>query len=228
MNEVSATCNLTTLKATPNAISLPESGDGHTPCALPDGPMTSPSGRVPALVSLSASPENAKALMTSGTFGPSSRASSEPASLQSSLASKLRQKMDGRGSPLYSLTWKTWPIDGQEPICALRASVRRISDSGYTGLVTVSAREWQDWSKASVLAKLRSCGVARHICKTSPSLHSSQDIVGLNPLFGGWQMGYPTSWEACRTKIEKGPCAAMATPSSRNLRRPLSKPTSRP
>lgn len=199
MNEVSATCNLTTLKATPNAISLPESGDGHTPCALPDGPMTSPSGRVPALVSLSASPENAKALMTSGTFGPSSRASSEPASLQSSLASKLRQKMDGRGSPLYSLTWKTWPIDGQEPICALRASVRRTSDSVCIGLPTVSAREGRDWSRARILASLdMGGGVAKRICNQSLMLRSSEEIVGLHPCFAAWQMGYPEVWEHIR------------------------------
>lgn len=41
--------------------------------------------------------------------------------------------MDGSGSPLYGLTWKTWDMPSGEPICALRASARRTSGNGSTG-----------------------------------------------------------------------------------------------
>jgi hypothetical protein len=48
------------------------------------------------------------------------------------LVSKLRQKLEGRGSLLYDLKWKNWDMPSGPAICALRASVRRISakDSG--------------------------------------------------------------------------------------------------
>lgn len=44
--------------------------------------------------------------------------------------------MAGRGSPLYALTWKHWDMPSGPPICALRASGRRISGSGSTGWPT--------------------------------------------------------------------------------------------
>ena len=68
--------------------------------------------------------------------GPSSPVSSPPASLQSSLESRLRARLEGLGSEAYSLTWKQWPIEGQEPICALRASGRTTSAKGSTGWPT--------------------------------------------------------------------------------------------
>jgi hypothetical protein len=46
----------------------------------------------------------------------------------------LRAALDVNGSPEYGLTWKHWDIPSGPPICALRASGRRISDSASTGL----------------------------------------------------------------------------------------------
>ena len=68
--------------------------------------------------------------MTSGTYGPRSTGSSASAALQSSLESKLRQKTASAGLTLYKLTWKDRGTPQGLPICALRASVRRTSDSG--------------------------------------------------------------------------------------------------
>ena len=65
--------------------------------------------------------------------GLSSVISSASAALQRSLASRLQAKMDVYGSLEYSLTWKTWAMPAREPICALRASGRRTSDSDCTG-----------------------------------------------------------------------------------------------
>jgi hypothetical protein len=72
--------------------------------------------------------------MTSGTYGPRSIISSSSAALTSSLASRLRQRTASRGSTLYTLTWKERATPSGRSIPALRASARRISDSGCGGL----------------------------------------------------------------------------------------------
>jgi hypothetical protein len=128
---------------TPSAISLQASEDGVLPCSLPDGPKIDPSGQAHAHASPSALPERAVEQMTKGTYGPSLPNSSEPASLQSCLASRLQARLAVIGSPEYSLTWKEWPINGQEPICALRASALRTSGNDSTGWPTCAARDWK-------------------------------------------------------------------------------------
>src|SRR5690606_15341480 len=76
--------------------------------------------------------------------GPSSSDSSAPGDLQSCLESRLRARMGVSGSPEYALTWKTLAMLSGPPICALRASPRRTSDSGFTGWVTPTTRDWKD------------------------------------------------------------------------------------
>ena len=120
---------LMNLEALPNAISSLALASGPTPCDPPAGPMTGPSGPDPALASLSARQAREAGLMTSGTSGLTGTTSSRSASLQSSLASRLRQRTDSAGSTLYTLTWKQRATPSGLQICALRASARRISDS---------------------------------------------------------------------------------------------------
>ena len=122
-----------TLPGIDSVISSPESADGPTPSDSPAGPTIGPCGPDRALASLSARQALEAGLMTRDTYGRSGDGWSTSAVLQSSLASRLLVKMDGRGSPEYSLIWKQWPIDGQAPICALRASARRTSASGFGG-----------------------------------------------------------------------------------------------
>jgi hypothetical protein len=98
-----------------------------------DGPMTVPCGPAHAHASLSASQASSAEPMTSAIYGPSCATSSASADLQSSLESRLRAALAGAGSPLYVLTWKHWDMRSGPPICALRASALRISDSAYTG-----------------------------------------------------------------------------------------------
>jgi hypothetical protein len=100
------------------------------------GPTTDPSGQEAALVSHLALPERVEGLKTSVTFGPLFGGSSPSADLQSSLESRLRLLLGANGSPEYELTWKSWDMQSGPPICALRASVRRISDSGCSGWPT--------------------------------------------------------------------------------------------
>ena len=74
------------------------------------------------------------------TSGPSSAASSASATLQQSLENKLRAALDGRGSPLFVLTWKHWAMASGPPICALRASAPRTSGNGCGSWPTPDAQ----------------------------------------------------------------------------------------
>jgi hypothetical protein len=71
--------------------------------------------------------------MTSGTCGQHSTTSLRSADLTSYLASRLRQRTASLGSTLYALTWKERATPSGRLIPALRASARRISDSGCIG-----------------------------------------------------------------------------------------------
>ena len=119
-----------------NVISLPVSGFGATHSDSPVGPMTGRCGQAPALANLSARQAKEQGLLTSGTYGPRSTISSESVALQSSLASRLRARTDLLGSTLYKLTWKERVTPAGWSIPALRASVRRTSDSDCTGWPT--------------------------------------------------------------------------------------------
>ena len=120
----------------PNVISSPELESGHTLCDKRDGLTTDRSGQDPALANLSARQAKAAGLMTSGTYGQRSTISSASADLASSLESRLRVRTDLLGSTLYKLTWKERATPSGRLIPALRASVRRTSDSDCIGWPT--------------------------------------------------------------------------------------------
>lgn len=134
MKEVSKTCDLKTLKDSPNATSSQASAYGHMPCEKQDGQTIDPCGQEVALASLSARQAKERGLLTSGTYGPRSTTLSASVNLSRSLASKLRVKTDANGSTLYKLTWKEWTTPAGRLIPALRASVLRTSDKDCTGL----------------------------------------------------------------------------------------------
>jgi hypothetical protein len=77
----------------------------------------------------------------SDTYGPNSSASLASANLQSSLESRLQALTAGRGSILYSLTWKRWTLPSQRQISALRALGRRTSDNACTGWPSPTAND---------------------------------------------------------------------------------------
>lgn len=62
-----------------------------------------------------------------------------PDQVARSLESRLRQRMAGRGSPLYALRWRSWTMVLGAPIFALRALERTTSGSGFTGWPTPKA-----------------------------------------------------------------------------------------
>jgi hypothetical protein len=136
---------------TRSAISSPASADGPERFASPAGPMIAASGLAAALASLSATQARALGLQISGIFGLRGCTSSRSAALQSSLASKLRQRLPCAGGILFRQIWKDRSTPAQQQIYALRASVHRISGSASTGLQPASARPTpaaRDWKGA--------------------------------------------------------------------------------
>jgi hypothetical protein len=95
--------------------------------------MTDLFGPVPVRANLSARQAKELGLLTSGTSGRLSSTLSASAALQSSMESRLRALMSGRGSTLYRLTWKTWATPSGVSRSRLRASVLRTSATDSSG-----------------------------------------------------------------------------------------------
>jgi hypothetical protein len=129
------------LKTLEGYIGSVESQGGNSPSDSPIGRKTNPSGQPPAPASRSLAQEKLEEFSTSGTYGQLFNASSPSATLQRSLENRLRARLAGRGSPEYATVWKEWDMPSGVPICALRASGRRISDNGYTGWQTPQAMD---------------------------------------------------------------------------------------
>lgn len=158
-----------TLKATPPVTFSPASADGPrqsdwlaTPCTAESGPPPVPARRsalpakkepapnaeatalsraCAALATSSALTASTHGTPTPGTCGPRSGASRRSAGLQSLLASRLQAEADGFGSPEFEVALKSWTMVLGPPICAARASARRISGSDCTGWPTPMAGE---------------------------------------------------------------------------------------
>ena len=120
------------------------------PFDKPDGVTTGQSGPQAALASLSHRQVKAMGLMTTDIYGPRSIGSTGPVNLTSWLANRFRARTDLLGSTLYKLTWKTRAMPSGRSIYALRASVRRISDSGPTGWLTPTSRTNLETSEAAL------------------------------------------------------------------------------
>ena len=119
-----------------SAISSQASQAGHLPCNSLDGRQIGPSGREVAHASRFRAQGKVKRRKTQDTSGPSFDASLPSAILQRSLENKLHQRLHANGSLGYVLIWKSWDMQSGPPICALRASARRTSDSDYFGWPT--------------------------------------------------------------------------------------------
>ena len=139
MKEVSKMSTQATYADSRNATFSPALVSGPMPCALPDGPMIDLFGPAPVRANLSARQAKALGLMTSGTCGQPSTTSSASAALNASLVSKLQAATQALGSTLYTLTWKPWVTPSGRSRFRLRASVRRTSETDFTGWPTPSA-----------------------------------------------------------------------------------------
>ena len=123
-----------TLKDTFNATSSLASRAGPTHSSLQDGRQTDLFGPDHVPASPSAPPATKKDTQMTAISGPISVGLSESANLTQCLANKLRRRLADVGSPEFKLTWKHWDIESGLRIYALRASARRIFDSGFFGL----------------------------------------------------------------------------------------------
>ena len=128
-----------TYAASRSATSSQALASGPMPSGLPDGVTTDLFGLVPVRANLSARQAKELGLMTSGTCGPISITSSKSAALQSSLESRLQARTQTLGSTLYAMTWKPWVTASGRSRSRLRASARRISETGFTGWPTPSS-----------------------------------------------------------------------------------------
>lgn len=129
------------LWGSPEPTSSQESEDGISPSDLRGGPSIEKSGQVHALASHFHKPVKGKAWKTKGTSGLYFIGSLRSAALQSSLESRLLQRLEDFGSLEYVLTWKHWDMPSGPPICALRASTRRTSGKGCGGWPTPNTKD---------------------------------------------------------------------------------------
>ncbi len=115
------------------------SASGPTRSVSRGGQTLSLFGPDPVPASPSVQPDGGAGSTTIGTCGPIGSGSSASAALQLSLESRLRALMDCGGSTLFRLTWKTRVTPSGRPICALRGSGRRTSDSDCSSWPTPNA-----------------------------------------------------------------------------------------
>ena len=143
MNDPSGMSKPQTSRGTHSATSLLASGAGPSHSPSQGGLQLDLFGQALAHASHSAQREDRGERLTNDTSGLSSNASLRSANLQLSLESRLRARLEGRGSQEYALTWKHWPMESGHPICALRASGHRISGNASTGWPTPSANQFE-------------------------------------------------------------------------------------
>jgi hypothetical protein len=124
-----------------SATSLPESVDGAACLSSLESQKAFQYGPVPVLVNRLAPQAQSEAFPTKDTCGHLGLVSSRSVDLQRLLASKLQVNPLLNGSILYQVTWKERVTPLQRRICALRGSVRRISDKDFIVWPTCTARD---------------------------------------------------------------------------------------
>jgi hypothetical protein len=133
MSEALLMSSQTTSEDSTSATSSPESLDGVSLSDSPDGPMTDLFGQALAPANRSAPQGSSVAQKMNATYGLRSSGSSASASLQQSLANRLQERLDSRGSTMFALTWKSQATPLRRQICRLAASGRPTDGSGCGG-----------------------------------------------------------------------------------------------
>ena len=149
--------NPMTYEVSHSATFSPAWVSGRMPCGKQGFRVIDLFGPGVAPVNLSARQAKALGLMTSGIFGPHGTISLVSASLNASLVSKLQAKTQTLGSTLYKLTWKPWVTPSGRSRFRLRASVRRTSETDFTGWPTPQTQDCSGGGQAK-----RAMGETRH------------------------------------------------------------------
>jgi hypothetical protein len=201
----------TTLWNTDSATSSPELEDGRSRCDSLECQTTAQSGPARALASPLAQPGSSVAARMLATYGLRSSASSASVALQQSLANKLAERLDSRGSTMFALTWRAKDTPQRRQICRLAASALTTSGKGCTGLphTLPTPSDTSNHGKSHVAGRLDEWGGSSNPFRGTEigKVHS--------PGFELWVMGYPAAWRELMPP---------AMPSSRRSRKPSSKP----
>lgn len=235
------------LPDTCSATSSPVLVVGATPCALPDGPTTDLFGRAVAHASPSAPQAPKKAPLMIDTFGLSGSISSASAALESSLVSKLKQRLTTDGSILFNLIWKVKATPAGRQVYRLRASARRISDNDCgswpttltadgRGSAGVGKRElpnvakWVGWPTTSTRdykggyrgGRMRNNKISTDTLDVAAQLTSGQTAIGSPAATENHgQLNPAHSRWLMGLPPAWDACAPTATPSSRKSRKSL-------
>lgn len=121
-----------TLTGLNNVISSPELAAGRLPSASLASPIITRAGQEAHRVSHSARQASSSGSSTSDTSPQHSSGLSLSAALQSSLASKLRQRLENTGLMIYSMSWKEKNTPAGRQYCQRLASVLRIKETDYS------------------------------------------------------------------------------------------------
>jgi hypothetical protein len=189
----------TTCTGIRSAISSPASAFGATPFVWPNGLTPEQCGQDLVLASLSAWQALAVGCATSGTYGRPGSGSSSSAALQSSLANRLKQRLNTAGSTLFALTWKESATPSGRSVSLLRASARRTSDSACGSWPTAAARDWKgatDERWGSNARPLNEVAALAHWPTTTRQDAASSGALG----YGGQQ--FMTLTDAARQAID--------------------------
>jgi hypothetical protein len=197
-NAASSMSEPTTSSDMSSVTSSRVSAAGHLLSNSLDGPPIAKSGLGHVRVSRFRAQDSEKAMPTNDTSGPLFTASSPSATLQRSLESRLRARMDVNGSPEYALTWSSWDMPSGPPICALRALGRRKAVSGYIGWPTprvggngTAGKKYKGRIEdAAVLAS----GLT--LDEYKPATHGV-----LNVELCRWLQGFPGIWSNCADMV---------------------------
>jgi len=130
-----------TLNLTSSATSLQVSAAGPVRSSSLVGQKTSPSGQEVSHANLSARQARGQGLLTSGTYGHRSFGSSASVALQSSLVSRLVQRLPLSGGISWHLIWKTRTTPRLRQICLLRASGLHTGETGCSGWGTPTVQD---------------------------------------------------------------------------------------
>lgn len=179
----------TTCEDTSSATSSPELEPGVTASGSLGGLMTGQSGLEAVPAQVSAQPAKAKGLETLVTSGRIGFGSSASVVLQSSLVSRLKQRLDMAGSTLFKLTWSQPLTPLGRRYLRQRASGLRTSGQGFTSLPTPNTSNTldtipRDGLRPSRIATNRKSGYLTEIVPlvnvATPSARDWKDTTGMS------------------------------------------------